>query len=288
MIIPGATAFAEPMQGSIAHIILMNFARKMEEFRTRDSEPLTILTLRNEIQLFHNQMKYPWGQLLMLEKNAKTNIEINQYYALKSLTTVVKIIDRENFVKLLRTTDQEFEALWGAALKEAKKLIKEISRFEILENVEITASTLSLYNKIKREKDYVHKNLIKIVDKIKFAWQFIWDQFKLTRKAFDFVLSDLNDDFDIKLSKIKPFIQDESLLVVAVNKYSDIRLWGRGKAGIFKAVPAERLLKWKSVDQIDTEMRTDWWLSAIKKIDADYKANSYANMTKTNTDTTVY
>ena len=288
MIIPGATKFAGPMQGSIAHIILMNYARKMEEFRTRDSESLIILTLRNEIQLFHDQMKYPWGQLLMLEKNANSDIEVNRYYAIKSLTNVVNIIEQENFVKLLRTTDQEFESLWEPAIGLANKLLKEISKFEILENVEITASTLSLFNKIKREKDYVNKTLVKIVDCIKTAWQSIWDKFKLVKKSFEYVLSDLNEDYDIKLSKTQPYIQDESLFIIAINKYSNIRLWGRGKSSLFKAVPAERLLKWKSVDHIYTEMRTDWWLSAIKRIDADYNANTYANMTRDTTDTTVY
>jgi hypothetical protein len=169
-----------------------------------------------------------------------------------------------------------------------KDLKNEIARFEILQKVEITASTLSLFNKIKRENDYVHKNLVKIVSAIKIAWQNIWDKFNLAKKAFEYVLSDLNEDFDIKLSKTKPYVQDESLLILAINKYSSIRVWGRGKAGLFKAVPCERLLKWVSTEDIYTEMRTDWWLSAIKRIDADFKANTYENMTRESTNTTVY
>ena len=84
------------------------------------------------------------------------------------------------------------------------------------------------------------------------------------------------------------YIQDESLLLIAINKYSNIRIWGRGKAGLSKAVPFKRLLKWKSTDYIYTEMRTDWWLSAIKKMDSDYNANNYANITRESTDTSVY
>jgi hypothetical protein len=289
MFIPGAPSFAEPMQGSIAHIILMNYARKMEEFRSRDSEPLNILNLRNEIQLFHDQMKYPWGQLLMLEKNANNNSNLSQYYAIKALANVVNIIEKENFVKLLRKTDQEFETLWDSATKNVNKFLEEISKFELLDNKEITASTLSLFNQIKRERNYVQKSMIKAVGKIKVAWQTIWEKFKLTRKAFEYVLSDLNDAFEITLSREKPVVQDQVLFILAVNKYNEIRIWARGTSNLFKAVPAKRILKWNITEAIYTEMRTDWWLSAVKRAFPDPEINNYANICREDrTDTTVY
>ena len=86
MLIPGIQKFAEPIQGSIAHIIMLNFARRMQKISSSRGDAMILLNLRIEIQLFHDQMKFPWGQICMLEKNALCTIPINQYYAIKALS----------------------------------------------------------------------------------------------------------------------------------------------------------------------------------------------------------
>ena len=125
MFIPGAPSFAEPIQGTIAHIIMSNFARRMRELPIGQTDALILINLRIEIQLFHDQMKYPWGQLCMMEKNAMNTEPINQYYAIKALSNVVKIINKENFVKLMNKTDDDFNLLWRKAIIEVEKFFIE-------------------------------------------------------------------------------------------------------------------------------------------------------------------
>lgn len=288
MFIPGAPSFAEPLQGSIAHIIMMNFARRMEEFRSRDSQALNWRTLKNEINLFHDQMRYPWGQILSLETNAKSENKLNFYCAVRNLTNVVNIVESENYVKLLNKTDTEFECLWTSAKNTVIKFQKELLRFEILNGSEITASTVDLFNNIKREDKYLQKSLIKATDKVKIAWQTIWEKFKVTKKGFEYLFSELNGHFDIKISKIQPFVQDEILIILAVNKYNDIRMWARANTSLFKSIATDRPLKWVPTETIFTRKRVDWWVSAIKKIDLDQEENNFANICREESESTVY
>ena len=125
MHIPGLQSFSDPLQGSVAHIILLNFVRRTETIRSPITNAMKRIILDSEIHLFHNQMKYPWGKLMMLEKNAKNNDQQNQYYALKDLFTVIKIIKKENFVRLLLKTDPEFRNLLNKSIGLVNKLLSK-------------------------------------------------------------------------------------------------------------------------------------------------------------------
>ena len=288
MLIPGAPSFADPIQGSIAHIIMINFARRMKELPIGQTDAMILLNLRLEIQLFNDQMKYPWGQIIMMENNALKNEPMNDYYAIKALSNVVKIINRENFVKLLFTTDNDFYNVWRKATSEVDKFYKAINDIEILNLKNLTASTIALVNKSKTQEDTLNKSLLKAITQVKIAWQTIWEKFKLTRKAFDYVLSNKNPNFDIKLTNVKPFIQDEILIILSCNNNNEIRLWARADINLFKARATTRALKWVISDEIITKSNPTWWLYAIKRIELDQECNSYANISRPDTVTTDY
>ena len=288
MFIPGAPSFAEPIQGTIAHIIMLNFARRMKELPVGQTNAMILLNLRIEIQLFNDQMRYPWGQLVMMENNALNSKPINQYYAIKSLSNVVKIINKENFVKIMIKTDADFNLLWQRAITEVNKFYTEIRELEILNLTHLTASTVTLFNRLKGKEDYLNESLMKAITQVKIAWQSIWAKFKATKKAFEYVLSDKNGNFDIKLSNTKPFIQDEILIILACNNNNEIRLWARSSVNLFKARVSTRQLKWVDTEKFHTNSNPAWWLYAIKKIDLDQEENTYANISRPDTITTDY
>ena len=287
MFIPGAPTFAEPIQGSIAHIIMMNFARRMRELPIGQTNALILINLRLEIQLFHDQMKYPWGQIVNMERNAEQNTPMTNYYAIKSLSNIVKIINRENFVKLLYKTDLEFYNIWRKSMTEVDKFYDKIQKFEILDLNNLTASTISLHINTSRENN-LNQLLLEAIKQVKIAWQTIWEKFKLTRTAFDYVLSDKNHNFEIKLSNRKPFIQDEIMIMLSCNNSDEIRLWARTDINLYKARASTRKLKWVVTDGIYTKSNPTWWLYAIKHIDLDYEENNFANICRPDTVTTDY
>jgi hypothetical protein len=287
MFIRGAPAFAEPIQGSIAHIIMMNFTRKMEQF-PQNGENMILLNFRIEIQLFHDQMKYPWGQICNLENNANSDKHVNIYYAIKSLANVVKIINRENFIRVLMKTDNDFATLWQQAITEVDKFYEDIQKIEILGCSNITASTVSLYNRINGAENEMKKSLTKAVTKVKVAWQTVWEKFKLTRTAFDYVLSDKNVNFDIKLTKIRPQDNNDIMIMLSCSSDEDIRLWARTDVGLFKARVTLRQIKWVVTEKIFTNSKPTWWLYALKRFDFDRESNNYANICRPETFTTDY
>jgi hypothetical protein len=288
MFIPGAPTFAEPVQGTIVHIIMMNYARRIEILPDNQSEAMILMNLRIEIQLFHDQMKFPWGQIVMLERNALCVKPINQYYAIKALTNVVKIINRENFIKLLLKTDQDFRLLWQEATKEVIKFYEDMKDLEILDLDHVTASTVALYTKTVGKENDLNKKLIKAVNRVKIAWQSVWAKFNQTRKCFDYVLSDKNENFDIKLTNTQPTVRDEIMIMLSVNDNNEVRLWARSNISLFKARIANRHLKWVETERIFTTSEPTWWLYAIKRFDLDQESNTYANICRPETFTTDY
>ena len=58
--IPGANAFIAPLQDPIAHLIMRAFQRKTATI-SEISEEEKRATLRDEIENFHDQLKYPFG-----------------------------------------------------------------------------------------------------------------------------------------------------------------------------------------------------------------------------------
>ena len=287
MFIPGAPSFAEPIQGSIAHIIMMNFTRRMES-HVGAGEAMILLNLRIEIQLFHDQMKYPWSQIRTLEQNSQSDDQLSRYFAIKSLANVVKLINRENFVKIMFKTDTDFCQTWKQAMKEVEKFYGNLKNLEILSLNSISASTFALYNENNGDKNDLMKSLKETIKKVKGAWQSIWVKFNQTRSAFDYVLSEKNGNFDIKLSRTKPFVQDEILIILSCNTNNQIRLWARPKINLFKTRVTYRPNKWVITEDISTKSSPTWWLYAIKKIDLDQDENNYANICREETFTTDY
>ena len=57
-------------------------------------------------------MRYPFGQIVMMERNIKSDQPTRHYYAFKALSTIIELVERENFVKQLLTTDLEFKRNW--------------------------------------------------------------------------------------------------------------------------------------------------------------------------------
>ena len=224
----------------------------------------------------------------MLEKNANSEDHMNIYYAIKSLANVVKTINRENFVKILNKTDNDFSTLWSQATKEVDKFYQEMQKIEILKLNHISASTVSLYNKIKGEDDCLNKPLTKAISRVKIAWQSIWEKFKLTRKAFDYVLSDKNSNFDIGLSKTRPETNNDIMIMLSCDANEQVRLWARTDVSLFKARVTLRPLKWVVTEKIETSVEPLWWLYAIRKLDLDRESNNYANICREETFTTDY
>ena len=235
MHIPGLQSFSDPLQGSVSHIILMNFVRKIKTIKSPISNAMKRITLDAEIQLFHNQMKYPWGKIMMLEKNAENNNQQNQYFALKDLFTVVKIIKRENFVKLLLKTDPEFKNLYNKSVELVNTLISKLQTNEILGFSGLTASTYALFESTNNDNFNVKLEIIRCVKSIKVTWQNTWTKFKLAKNAFEFVLHDLNTEFEIKLSTNRPETTNSDMFIMALNINDEIKIWIRVNKSLFES-----------------------------------------------------
>ena len=271
MQIPGLQSFSDPLQGSVSHIILLNFVRKIETLNLPISNAMKRITLDAEIQLFHNQMKYPWGKIVMLEKNAEKNIQQNRYYALKDLTTVIKTIQKENFVRLLLKTDPEFKILLNKSICLVNELLAKIKNNEILGFTSLTYSTFAKFEANNNNNLNVKLEIIRCTKAIKIAWQSIWTKFKLAKNAFEFVLHDLNTEFEIKISKCKPTITDSDMFLLTIDNKENIRIWIRLSGSLFKAIPSTtKPLKWLNSDNIHTESKSSWYLSAVGRVNITY------------------
>ena len=291
MHIPTLQSFSDPMQGSVAHIILLNFVRKIDTLKSPISNAIKRLTLDSEIQLFHNQMKYPWGKIMMLENNAERNIQQNHYYALKDLTTVVKIIQKENFVRLLVKTDPEFKTLLNKSICLVNELLAKIKNKEILGFSTLTTSTFALFEANNNNNLNVKLEIKRCVKSIKIAWQTIWTKFKTTKNAFEFVLHDLNPEFEIKLSKNKPIAINSDMFLLTIDNSENICIWIRLNGSLFKTKQsATGPLKWLDTENIHTDSKPTWWLSAIGRVNIEYpeKQNTDVELLDDFSATTIY
>jgi hypothetical protein len=293
MHIPGLQSFADPLQGSIAHIILINFVRRMNVVSNQGSRALKNITLIGELQLFHDQMKHPWGKILNLESNAKSTIDQNQYYALKDLKLIIGIIERENFVKLLLKTDKEFNNLWFKAVKTTNELLDNVSKKDILGYKDLTASTFALFLFENRNQEFnLSLNLIECVKTIKVAWQNIWAKYNATKNAFNYILRDQNSEYIIRLGIEEPENLFENMFAMAINTEEEIRIWVRLNGSIKKSRPSTRALKWIESERIHTDMnpKPSWWLTAIENNNlADILSTaSEFNLREDLTNTTIY
>jgi hypothetical protein len=272
MHVPGLQSFSDPLQDSVSHVILINYVRKINTMKSPISNAMKRVILDAEIQLFHNQMKYPWGKIVMLEKNAENSNQQNQYYAIKDLYTVIKIIQKENFVRLLVKTDPEFKNLLNKSITLVNELLKKLQSKEILGFTGLTASTFALFEANNNNNFNVKLQVINCVKTIKIAWQNTWTKFKLAKNAFEFVLHDLNTEFEIKLKNSQPSTNYDDMFILAIDNNEDIRIWIRLNGKLFKAKPSSGgPLKWVETDEFIIEKTTSWWLSATKVKHIEYR-----------------
>ena len=266
MHIPGLQSYSDPIQDSVAQIILLNFVRKMKSVPNPTSNAVKRMTLDAEIKLFHNQMKYPWGKIVMLERNSEKTDTQNHYYAIKDLTTVIKIMKKENMVRILMKTDPEFKILLKKAITMTNELLAELKTHEILGYSGLTASTFALYSARENNNFNVKLNLERCVKAIKMTWQNIWTKFKSARHAFEFVLHDLNSEFEIKLNTFQPISGNANIILLTISENENIMLWARLNGKTFKAkVTFNCPLEWVEKEQIKITNTPLWFLSAIEK-----------------------
>ena len=138
----GANAFIEPLQDPIAHLIMRAFQRKTATI-SDIAENRKIRILTDEIENFHDQLKYPFGKICMMERNAESDVITRQYYAVKELANIVEVIEDENFVRYLNETDGNFSDSWLIAKTKILNWHNEILEYELLKGDVITPSTFN-------------------------------------------------------------------------------------------------------------------------------------------------
>ena len=258
----GANAFVEPLQDPISHLILRGFQRKVRDME-QVSEVQKIEILRNEIENFNEQLRYPYGKICMAENNATSNLFSRQYYAIKDLKNLIEVIDNENFVRYLFKTDEVFRDSWVAAKNRTFKWRKEILDHELLRGDSITSSTFGLFRSLKNDDDYIKKSTSGCIIAIRYSWQMIWRKFLNAKVAFNHVIENMDNNFIYRLSQIKPQLGTENFFMLAISKNNSIRMWLNVDEGLFKARPTTRLLKWVNCDIVSTDINPTWYLYAV-------------------------
>jgi hypothetical protein len=198
----------------------------------------------------------------MMERNAESDIITRQYYAIKELSFITEVIDDENFVRYLKETDGKFADAWSIAKNKILDWHAEILNYELLKGDVITTTTFNFFRTIKNNDNYVKDTTNDCVRAVKHAWQIIWHKFLDAKKAFSHVIENKNDNFEYKLTKTQPTLEDEKYFILSINNNNNIRLWANSAEGLFKARPTTRKLKWVSIDLRTTDTTPVWWLYA--------------------------
>ena len=261
----GANAFVAPLQDPVAHLIMRAFQRKTTTI-SEIAEDQKITILRDEIENFHDQLKYPFGKICMMERNAESDNHTRQYYALKELSNIIEVIEDENFVRYLKETDGKFADAWLIAKTKIINWHNEILNYELLKGDVITSSTFNYFRAVTNDDNYIKSTIISCVKAVKNAWQIIWYKFLNAKTAFSHILENKNNVFEYNLTKIKPELGLENYFVFAINTNNNIRLWANLTDGLFKARPTTRKLKWINTDSVSTNITPVWWLYASERI----------------------
>jgi hypothetical protein len=257
----GANAFIAPLQDPVAHLILRGFQRKTATI-SDIAENQKKQILRDEIENFHDQLRYPFGKICMMERNSDSVIFTRQYYAVKELSVIVEVIEDENFVRYLKETDGCFADAWLIAKTKIYNWQSEILEYELLKGDIITSSTFNYYRSVINDDNYIKESTKSCVKAVKNAWQLIWYKFLNAKVAFSHIIENKNNSFSYQLSNVKPEFDDEKYFVLAINANNNIRLWANPADGLFKARPTTRKLKWIHTDTISTNITPLWWLYA--------------------------
>jgi hypothetical protein len=258
---PGANAFVAPLQDPISHLILRAFQRKAATI-SEISEEEKQATLKDEIENFHTQLKYPFGKICMMERNAESDNFDRQYYAVKELSVIIEVIEDENFVRYLKETDENFANAWLMARSKIINWHKEILDYELLKSDVITSSTFNFFRAQLNDNNYIKRTTLSCVKAVKTAWQIIWYKFLDSKKSFAHITENRTNSFEYALTKNKPTLGHEKFFVLAINANNNIRLWANLEDGLFKARPTTRKLKWIKTDAVSTNITPVWWLYA--------------------------
>ena len=263
----GANAFIEPLQDPVAHLIMRAFQRKTATI-SDITENQTKQILRDEIENFHDQLRYPFGKICMMERNAESDHITRQYYAVKELANIVEVIEDENFVRYLKETDGNFSDAWLIAKTKILNWHNEILAYELLKGDVITSSTFNFFRATVNDDNYVKKSTLSCVKAVKAAWQLIWYKFLNTKLCFSHITENKNNIFEYNLTQIKPEFENEKYFVLAINANNNIRLWANLADGLFKARPTSRRLKWINTSVFSTNITPSWWLYASENNNA--------------------
>jgi hypothetical protein len=266
MFFRGAQSFAQPLQEPISHLILMGFERRIKSVKSPLSKNIINTILNHEIDNFHDQLRYPFGQICMIEKNLKSSNQTNHYYAVKGLENITNLIDSENFTQMLIKTDPEFRQNWVDAKNLTNNWLNKMIRHEIADGIKVTPSTLQFLNRKNKNNDYVKTNTLECIAELKNSWQIIWRKFCDIKRSFDFILKDKNNaDITYGLVDYPPEV-DENFFMVAIDELHNVRMWHAVKDVLYKSKATQRPTKWVKVEEIFSTKIPKWWLFAKEKI----------------------
>ena len=263
MLFAGSHSFAYPLQGPISHLILRGFERRMAKRKKPHLLRTIRAVLKEEIDLFHNQLKFPFGQICSMQRNIKENTECNTYYAIKTLSTIIGIIECENYVQTLLFTDLEFKISWRDIKLKVKDWLEVITTNELDEGLHLTPSTLNLNTTAQREK--IREDARVLIEGVKDSWQIIWRQFNDVKRAFEFVLVDQpNSDLIYNITDFKPSFIDD-FFNLSIDSEHNIRLWHSKNKIISKAMAKNKPIAWSKVDEVYTSTKPTWYIY-VKKL----------------------
>jgi hypothetical protein len=273
----GANAFVEPLQDPIAHLIMRAFQRKTADFENI-TETQKIDILLNEIENFHDQLRYPFGKICMMQRNAESQDFTRQYYAIKELSFITEVIEDENFVRYLKETDGNFADAWAISKNKILEWHKEILSYELLKGDVITSTTFNYFRAIKRDDNYILEKNIECVKAVKYAWQMIWHKFLNAKTAFSHITENRDNMFSYRLTRFRPSLENERYFLLGINAQNNLRLWANLEKGLFKARPTTRKLKWVKTDLQTTDITPVWWLYACEDNNAIIQTDKNNNV----------
>ena len=258
--IRGAETIINGLEDCIAHLIIGNFERKM---RSESNKSNKLIELQLEIDYFNDQMRFPYGQICMMEKNLDSKTNLKLYYAIKNLPGLLFNIDNEIYTQRMIESNLEFKHLWDTAKNLTNNLLFKLKCFERPSAPNIVMSTLVRI--IKKGNIDVAKETNECFDAIKQAWQKIWERFNIVRNAFRFITDNSESEFTTALTEVEPPQGTLDYFFLAVDNHQRVRLFAKLGGIKYKARPANRVLKWVKVSELLTDTLPTWWISVIRK-----------------------
>ena len=220
--IRGAETIVNGLEDCIAHLIMGNFERKMSSSLKKSNR---LIELQAEIDYFNDQMRFPYGQICMMEKNLDAKTDLKLYYVIKNLPGLLFNIDNEIYTQKLAESNTEFQHLWANAKNETNALLFKLKTFERPSAPNICMSTLSRI--IKANKFNVAKETNECFTAIKLAWQKIWERFNVVRNSFRYITDNSESEFRISLATVEPPQGTLDYFFLSVDNQQRIRLFAK-------------------------------------------------------------